>query len=54
MALLVSIMASLAETREESRGGHFRSDFPATSADALWSVKARRHSTHFVPIGKVT
>lgn len=37
MALVALMVASQALKREESRGGHFRSDFPLTAADAVHS-----------------
>ncbi|MGL5446739.1 MAG: L-aspartate oxidase [Rhabdaerophilum sp.] len=54
MGLLATLMVCIAREREESRGGHFRSDFPYTSAEALWSVTTRHWPIRFVPIGGVT
>lgn len=54
MGFLATTMLAMADKREESRGGHFRSEFPSASAEALWSVTDRRQPARHVPIGKVT
>ncbi len=53
MGFIATTMMAMADMREESRGGHFRSDFPATASDALWSVYAKTIRARFVPIGMV-
>ena len=44
MSLLGDAMAACAAYREESRGGHYRSDFPKTD-DAVWKRSTRLVST---------
>lgn len=41
LARIASLMVEAALSREESRGGHSRTDFPASWPDKVWSIQQR-------------
>lgn len=49
MAKIMQLLSMAARQREESRGGHARTDFPAVAAEPVWSVQSKALGLRFIP-----